>query len=376
MAPIALAFAVIDLTGSKGDLGFVLAARTAPQVVFLLVGGIWADRLPRNQVMVASSLASGATQGLVASLLLTGHAQLWHLLVLGVLNGTSSAFFFPASAGIVPQTVPANLIQQANAILRLALNSSNVLGAALGGVLVAASSPGWAIAVDAATFGAGAFFIAAIRLPGSLRLEVPSFLAELKVGWREFSSRTWLWVIVLQFSIVNSAEGGSLNVLGPVQAKAHLGGAGAWGAILACMAGGLIVGGLVMLRFHPQRLLLVATFGVLLMIPTLTLLGFPAPTAAIAGTALATGFGIEVFAVLWDTTMQQQISGEMLSRVYSYDMLGSIALVPVGQAVIGPVADAVGTRQTLWGAAAFVALATLPVFAVRDVRELRRRSEP
>jgi hypothetical protein len=205
---------------------------------------------------------------------------------------------------------------------------------------------------------------------------VPSFLAELKVGWREFSSRTWLWVIVLQFSIVNSAEGGSLNVLGPVQAKAHLGGAGAWGAILACMAGGLIVGGLVMLRFHPQRLLLVATFGVLLMIPTLTLLGFPAPTAAIAGTALATGFGIEVFAVLWDTTMQQQISGEMLSRVYSYDMLGSIALVPVGQAVIGPVADAVGTRQTLWGAAAFVALATLPVFAVRDVRELRRRSEP
>jgi MFS family permease len=343
MAPTALAFAVIDLTGSKGDLGFVLAARTAPQVVFLLAGGIWADRLPRNQVMVGSSLASGATQGLVALLLLTDNAQLWHLLVLSALNGSSTAFFFPASAGIVPQIVPPGMTQQANALLRLALNSSHVLGAALGGALVAAASPGWAIAVDAATFGAGAFFIGAIRLPGTLRLELPSFLAELKVGWREFRSRTWLWVIVLQFSVVNAAEGGSLNVLGPVQAKAHLGGAGAWGAILACMAAGLIAGGLVMLRFHPQRLLLVATFGVLLMIPTLTLLAFPAPTVAIAATALATGFGIEIFAVLWDTTMQQQISGEMLSRVYSYDMLGSIAV------------------------------ATLPVFAVREVRELRRR---
>ncbi len=215
MAPIALAFAVIDLTGSKGDLGFVLAARTAPQVVFLLVGGIWADRLPRNKVMFGSSLVSGITQALVATLLLSGHAQLWHLLALGALNGTSTAFFFPASAGIVPQTVGPAQIQQANALLRLALNSSNVVGAALGGVLVAATSPGWAIAVDAATFGASALFIGAMQLPGTLRLEIPSFVGELAEGWREFRSRTWLWVIVLQFSVVNSAESGSLNVLGP-----------------------------------------------------------------------------------------------------------------------------------------------------------------
>ena len=182
MAPIALAFAVIDLTGSRTDLGFVLAARTVPQVVFLLVGGIWADRLPRHKVMVGSSIASGTTQGLVAVLLLSGHAHLWHLLVLGGLNGISTAFFFPASAGIVPQTVPAPQIQQANALLRLALNSSAVTGAALGGVIVGATSPGWAIAVDAATFGLSAIFIGSMRLPGALRLEIPSFLGELAQG--------------------------------------------------------------------------------------------------------------------------------------------------------------------------------------------------
>jgi MFS family permease len=372
MAPIALAFAVIDLTGSRTDLGLVLAARTVPQVVFLLIGGIWADRLPRHKVMVVSSLASGTTQGLVAVLLLSGHAQIWQLAALGGVNGISTAFFFPASAGIVPQTVPEPQIQQANALLRLALNSSGVIGAALGGAIVAGTEPGWGIAVDAATFGISAFFIGAMRLPGTLRLEIPSFLGELGQGWREFRGRTWLWVIVLQFSVVNAAENGSLNVLGPVQADRYFG-RFAWGVILASVAAGLISGGLVMLRFRPNRMLLVATFGVLLIVPTLALLAIPAPTAAIAATAFGTGFGIEIFAVLWDTTMQQQISGEMLSRVYSYDMLGSIALVPVGQAVIGPIADAVGTRAALFGAAAFVALATLPVFGVREVRELRRK---
>jgi MFS family permease len=372
MAPIGLAFAVLDVTGSKGDLGFVLAARTTPLVVFLLVGGIWADRLPRNKVMVGSSLASGATQGAIAALLLTGHAQLWQLLALSTLNGTSAAFFYPASAGIVPQTVAPDQLQQANALLRLALNSANVLGAALGGLIVGVSSPGWAIAVDAATFTLGAVFIGAMRLPASLRLEVASFARELKEGWNEFRSRTWLWAIVLQFSFLVAAGNGVIGVLGPVQADTHFGRL-AWGAVLACLAAGLIAGGLTMLRFRPERMLLVATCGVLLHAPFLALLGIPGPVASIAAAAFALGFGIEVFAVCWDTTMQQQIPGEKLSRVSSYDALGSIGLLPVGQAAIGPIADALGTRATIVGASVVSLLVTLPVFGVRDVRELRRR---
>jgi hypothetical protein len=160
-------------------------------------------------------------------------------------------------------------------------------------------------------------------------------------------------------------------VLGPVQADAHFGRLW-WGAILACIAAGLIAGGVTMLRFQPRRMLLVATCGVLLIAPTLVLLSIPAHAGVIALSGFATGFGIEIFAVLWDTTMQQQIAEEKLSRVYSYDMLGSIALVPVGLAVIGPIADAFGTEATLVGSALFIVLVTLPVFAVRDVRELRR----
>lgn len=373
MAPIALAFAVLDLTGSKSDLGFVLAARTSPQIVFLLIGGILADRLPRNRMMVASSWMSAATQATLALLLLTHHAQLWQLIAISAVNGTSSSFFFPASQGIVPQTVSPEMLQQANALLRVALNSTNVVGAAAGGGLVAAAGPGWAIAIDAATFAAAALLAAAMRLPPALRAEAASFLRELGEGWRAFRSRTWLWAIVLQFSILNAATQGAFQVLGPAQANAHFGGAGAWGAILACQAVGLIVGGLTMLRLRPERMLLVATFASLALAPPLALLAPPEPAVAVGLAAFVMGFGIEVFLVCWDTTMQQQIPGQMLSRAYSYDALGSVVLIPVAFAVTGPVANVIGTRATLYAAAALVVAVTLPVFAVRDVREVRRR---
>jgi MFS family permease len=373
MANTALAFAVLDVTGSKRDLGFVLAARSVPQVIFILGGGILADRLPRNAVMVGSNVASMATQATLAALLLTDNAELWMLITIAALNGMVSAFFFPASAGIVPQTVPADLIQQANALLRLVLNSTAVVGAALGGILVAAAGAGWAIAIDAATFGLGALFVALMDVPSIAREQSANFLRELAEGWQAFRSRTWLWAIVLQFSIVNAAFSGALLVLGPVQAQAHYGGAGWWGAILAFESAGLICGGLLMLRIRPRRLLLLATFSVLPIALPIVLLAGPAIAQAVALGAFVAGFTLEIFAVCWDTTMQEQIPGPMLSRVYSYDMLGSIALVPLGLAVIGPLADAVGTSTALYAAAALIVAATLPVFAVRDVRELRRR---
>jgi hypothetical protein len=167
-----------------------------------------------------------------------------------------------------------------------------------------------------------------------------------------------------------------LNVLGPVQAERFLGGAGAYGTIVAAGAAGFIAGGLLALRFRPERMLLVATLAVLAEVLPPILWGFPAPVAALAAGGFVTGLGIETFGVLWDTTMQQQIPGEKLSRLYAYDMLGSIALMPVGLAVIGPVAEVVGVRATCWGAGALIVAATLPVLAVRDVRELRRVPSP
>ena len=373
IAPVALAFAVLDLTGSKTDLGLVLTARSIPMVVFLLVGGIWADRLPRHHVMVASDLLSGASQAAVAALLILGEAQIWHLVVFAVINGSASAFFFPASQGIVPQTVPPALLQQANALLRLVLNFSFIGGAALGGILVAAFGSGTAIAIDAGTYFVGAIFIGAMRQPATLRLEASNFFADLAAGWQGFRSRTWLWVIVLQFSFVNAVEAGSINVLGPVVAKEELGGARDWGLIAASLPIGMVVGAVVGLRFQPRRMLLTATLAVLLMPTVLIALGFPLALPLIMVAAFVAGYGMETFGVLWDTTMQQQIPGEMLSRLYSYDMLGSIALMPVGYALVGPIAELVGVRATLWGCAAVTVAATLPVLLVRDVRTLERK---
>ncbi len=374
MAPIGLAFAVLDtLDGSRTELGLVLAARAIPNAAFILLGGVIADRLPRHAVMVTSNVVSMLTQGTVAALLLTGNAEIWQIVVLSALNGTSAAFFFPASQGIVPQTVPEAMIQQANALLRLALNAANVFGAALGGALVAAAGPGWAIAIDAASFGVAALFTGLLSLPEIVRERAPNMVHELAEGWAAFRSRTWLWSIVAQFSILNAVFVGAFQVLGPVQANAHYGGARLWGVILGAEAAGLICGGLVMLRARPQRMLLLATFSTLVLALPLALLAPPAAAGVVAAAAFVSGVGLEVFAVCWDTTMQQQIPERMLSRLYAYDALGSICLVPVGLAVIGPVADAIGTETTLYAAALLVIGATLPVFAVRDVRELRRK---
>src|SRR6266566_5162198 len=214
-AIVALPFAVLELTGSTTDVGLVVASRSLPQVVFMLVGGIWADRLPRHALMVGTNVVSAIAQGATAALLLTGNAEIWQLAALQALGGTATAFFFPASTGLVPQTVPATQLQEANALLRLALNVAQISSAAAAGFVVAGIGPGWAIAVDAASFVVGAVFLAGMHLPRGQRIEAPNFLKELALGWREFRSRTWLWVIVVAFAFLNATEVGGVNVLGP-----------------------------------------------------------------------------------------------------------------------------------------------------------------
>jgi predicted MFS family arabinose efflux permease len=371
-APIALAFAVLDLTGSASDLGLVVAAGFVPQIVFILVGGIWADRLPRHHVMVASDLVAGSVQAAIAVLVLTGAAEIWQLVALQLVRGVASSFFFPASQGIVPETVGARMLQEANALLRLSRNVTQIGGTAAGGILVAAVGSGWALAFDAATYFAGAIFLLALRLPRELTMPQRDFVRELREGWQAFRTRAWLWGIVLQFAFVNAAGVGAWSVLGPVIADAELGGAEAWGLILASQGAGLIVGGFVALRYRPQRLLLVATLAVFPLAVPILLLAPPAPTVLIAAAAFVAGFAIELFGTFWDVAMQQQISHDQLSRVYSYDALGSFVFIPLGAAVAGPAADSVGLRETLVGAAAVIVVATALVLLLDEVRQLRR----
>jgi MFS family permease len=375
VAPIALAFAVLDLTGSKTDLGLVLTAIWVPQLLLVLFGGVFADRLPRHLVMVGSNLLSGLAQGGIAVLLLTDHAQLWQLIVLQVFRGIAMAFFFPAVQGLIPETVSPGLLQQANALLGMTKNGANIFGAALGGVLVATAGPGWALGFDGATYLISAAILAAMRVKRAERVETPSVWRELAEGWSEFSSRTWLWTVVASAAVGNTVWMGASLVLGPLVAKEYLGGAASWGIIMASQGAGLLAGGLLLLRFRPQRLLLVGMSAFSVAALPIFFLASLRSTPVIAAGYFIAGVSLEIFSILWAMAMQQNVPQDKLSRVSAYDALGSIVFVPLGLSLAGPVADAVGLTNALWGAGLLGTAATVSALGVRDVRELRRRDD-
>jgi predicted MFS family arabinose efflux permease len=372
MAPVALAFAVLDLGGSAADLGFVLALAILPQVFFLLVGGVIADRMPRHLVMVGSNLVAGVAQAVAAYLLISGKAEIWQLAVIALVRAIASSFFFPAQQGIVPQTVPADDLQSANALLRLALNATNIGGAALGGLLVAAAGPGWAIGLDALTYLVAAAILLPMKMRAPERTGQTSFVHELGEGWREFRTRTWIWVVVLGFAFANAAESSAFNILGPIIAKESFGGARVWGLVLASIGVGLVIGGLTALRIRPERPLFVGVVAITLLFPPLVLLAIEAPWPVIAASTLLAGIGIELFSVFWDTSLQAHVPNEVLSRVSAWDAIGSLVLIPAAYAVVGPLADAIGIDETLWLCAGIVFLAITAQLLSRQVRELPR----
>ena len=371
MAPVALAFAVLDLTGSAGDLGLVLAARAIPTIGLLLFGGVWADRLPRHMILAAFSLVAAVTQAAAAALLLCGTAHVWQLALLEAVNGMAAAFLGPAALGIVPQTVAPELIQPANALLGLAVNVAKVLGAGMAGVVVAGFGPGWGMAFDAATFVVAAAFFARLGLP---RVSLPQagMFRELRNGWWEFRARTWLWVIVVQFAFVNAAFSAGFAVLGPLVAKRDLGGAATWGLVVAAESAGFMAGGLLALWHRPRRPLLVGTYGVLAGVPVLVTLAVVAPVPVVLAAAFVAGVGFETFGVQWDTTVQHHVPAEALSRVYAYDSVGSFVFNPIGQSLAGPAMIAFGLGGAIGLSAAIILVATLAVLPVRDVRTLPR----
>jgi MFS family permease len=371
MSNVAVAFAILDLTGSKADVGYVLASQQLPKAVFLLLGGVWADRLPRHRVMVTTSAISGTAQCASAALLLSHGAGVVALASLAAINGSAAAFFTPASRAALPSTVPEALLQPANAMLRLAQNTTMIIGTAAAGGLVATAGPGYAILVDGFTYFGGAAFIGAMRpRQGDVPAPRTNVLKELREGWDAFRSRTWLWTIVVQFSFVNAVQSGSMNVLGPAIAKARLGGPAVWGAILAAQAIGYVASGFLMLRLRPRRLLFLGTICVFPMALPLLALARPLPALAIGACAFLGGASLEVFGVAWYTVLQRETPRPLLSRVSAWDDFGSIVFIPLGLAAAGPVSDTIGVRATLVGAAAIIVIATALVLLVRDVRRL------
>lgn len=392
VAPIALAFAVLDLTGSAADLGLVVAARSLANVAMLLFGGVIADRLPRNVVLVGTSIAAAATQGTIATLVLTGTAGIPALVALGILNGAVAAVSLPAAAALVPDTVPDDLLRPANAWLRLGLNAGSIVGASAGAGLIAVVGPGWGLAVDAAAFAVAAVLFSRLRLPdaaaggegaegaatgmaaGARAADVDttptSVFTDLREGWREFSGRRWIWIVVLQFAVLNAAFTGAVTVLGPLVADESFGRAG-WGLVVAAQTVGFAAGALLALRWRPRRAL---GIGVAAMaaaaVPVVALALTPTLPALVAAFALG-GLAIELFAIAWDQSLQAHVPRAALSRVYSYDMVGSFVAVPLGEILVGPLAHGLGTVPVLLGCAAVIVIATAAASSSRSVWRIR-----
>jgi len=371
VAPIALAFAVLDLTGSPADLGLVVAARSIANVAVLLFGGVLADRLPRDLVLVGTSIAAALTQGAIAALVISGTASVPSLLALSIVNGAVAAVSLPAAAALVPDTVPSEQLRPANALLRLGLNAGTILGASAGGILVAAAGPGWGLLVDALAFAGAAVFFSRLRLPSratDATADAPraSVLAELRDGWREFSSRSWIWIVVAQFGVLNAAFTGAIAVLGPVVADDTVGRT-AWGLVIGAQTVGFALGAVIALRWRPRRALGIGVAGMACAaLPIVALATAPTLPVLLVSFALA-GMTIETFAIAWDQSLQTRVPRDALSRVYSYDMVGSFIAVPLGEAVVGPAAHAIGTTPVLLACAGVVVAATVAAASTRSV---------
>jgi MFS family permease len=373
MAGVALAFAVLEVSDSPTALGTVLAAYSIPMVVFLLAGGVLADRFGRTLVIQATNVLSGLSQLATAALVLTGTGEVWHVAALAALNGTATAAGMPAMAGVLPQLVPRGQLKAANLVVAVPENALMVLGPAVSGVLVVVIGPGWALAVDGATYLLATLVLTRVRIPRPAEGQ-PSrgALADLREGWTYFRTTTWLWVVVASFSLLNAITSGGFNTLGPVLAtQTDIGEAG-WGLIRSAQAVGFLVCSLLLIRISFRRPLLWGMAGMALNgIPMLVLGVDPVLAVAMIGAFLA-GIGSQVFGLGWDLAMQEHVPDEMLSRAYSYDMLGSFIAIPIGQLLFGPLGLAFGIQRVMVIAGvAYVAIALITLGS-RSVRDLRR----
>ena len=307
LAPVALAFAILDLTGSISDLGLVLAGRSLVITALVLVGGVFADRVSPRLAMLRADLTRMLVMGAMAALLIGGVAQIWELALLYAIEGAATAFFNPASNAIVPQIVKAARLQEANALLNLSRSAGKVAGPALAGLLLALGTPGWALAFDATTFALSAAFLLRLHAPRTRIGEETAFVSELRHGWREFSSRSWLWVVVLSAAVTNAIFFPAFQVLGPTVARSSLGGSSAWALIVAALGVGSLAGGVLALTIRPRRPLLLGEGLVVLFALPVALLALPSPAFVIALGALVAGFTISLAEIFYETMAAQHV---------------------------------------------------------------------
>jgi MFS family permease len=369
---VALALYVTEI-GSPSDVGIVLAAHALPLVGFLLIGGVWADRLPRHRVMLATDLIRFVLHALLAVLIFTGDVQIWAIAVIEALFGTAEAFFRPAYTGLVPQTVPESEIQPAKATLGTVETLTEFVGPALATVLVLGVGPGSAFAIDAATFLVSAAFLVRLRPRArGVAGERSTVVTELREGWAEVRSRDWIWVIILAFSLALLTSFGPWQTLGPTVSLEQYDNRATFGIAASAVGLGTVIGAVLGFRWRPRHPL---RTGMLLTLPwpvslAAFALGLPVPLVLLI--FLLDGIGVALFGIWWETALAERVPPHVLSRVTAYDWMGSLALLPLGYVLAGPLGEALGATEVLIGGSVIALASLVGALLVRDVRALTR----
>ncbi|AVV44563.1 MFS transporter [Streptomyces sp. ID05-04B] len=371
MAPLALAYSVIEQGGGPGSLGLVLTTNTVPMIVFLLAGGVFADRLSRSRLLFLGNLLAAGAQGVLALSVATGHATTASIAACGFVAGTAASFAGPAAQGAVAQIVPAEHLQQANALLRLPTNAVKVLAPVVGGFVVAASGAAWALAWDAFTFAAAAVLLLGLRLDAPLTRS-GSALADLRAGWTSFWSRTWLWTYTAAGTVLVAAWLAGFQLLGPLVAVSQYAGARDWGLIQAAFASGLLAGTVVCLRWKPYRLLMVAVAAGGALVLPLAAMAWGLPLPVVLGAALLAGIGLDVAVVAWTTVFQQHVPQAEQGRLIAFNGIGERLAIPVGYLVTALAAHSFDGRTVLLACAAMIAAATVLNLCVPAVHRVNR----
>jgi uncharacterized membrane protein (DUF485 family) len=369
LAPIAVAFAVLDNGGGATAVGLSFAAWTLGQVAMLAFGGVVGDRIPRRVVMVGSDVASTAIRTTMGVLLLSGQAQVWELIALQALGGAAVAFYSPASYGLVREVVPEEELQQANALLAIARYAAFPLGAAIGGPIVAFIGPGTALLVDAGTYATSALLLSQIKVESIARAGA-GFFRELKEGWSAFIEQTWVWVLVLYISLYFLITYAPFFVLGPYVAHQSMDGAKSWFPVVIGEGVGALLGALVGLKWRPRMPMVTTGFFLMISAVQNLILAFHPTTLLLTPAAAGSGFAFALGSIVWDTTLQRAIPPEKLARVASYGWMGAMVFLPAGYALAGPIAMAIGLETYLVIAAGWIVVSTLFVIRLRAVREV------
>jgi MFS family permease len=371
MSPIALAYGVLSIEGADGgDLSIVMAARFFPMIAFMLFGGVFADRFQRNRIVGGSDVIGSFLAATSAISLIVGSSSILLLSAMGALFGVLNALWWPAMSGVLPEILPKEKLQEGNAVIGLMSNIGNISGTLLGGIIVAALNPGWALLIDAATFFVAGIIVWNLNLASKAKIESPGIIHDLAVGWREFISRSWVVTMVITFALINMVFESMLQVLGPLNYSDPTTGPRLWSLNLAGLTAGMMIGGIIVLKIKFKRPLFISMILISISAIWDFTLALDLPTVICVLAGIFSGITLEFFMVTWNTSMQTHIPEESYSRVNAYDALGSFGIAPLGIVIAGPLAGHFGVNTILFVTGSITFIAAVASLFVKSVRDL------